>query len=255
LWESGTLLLALGHYEESGRCFDAVADVLPGGAMLNNAGIAYAMEGDRLDGSSPRAWFFDSVSRLEARPTASSRGGSTETPEHRKQRQLAAAEARLTEALRRDHEYQPASQNLALLHQANGGGSGAAAPPVYDGVRTEEKIAGVPPDQVPDKLPSTATLDPDTPGQPRITVSARRFSGYWEILVRCPDWSARALVTQTGYTGETEKHLRIGAPLADALKAYGAPTLKLGAFTLFEDFSIAFEGSTKVERWIVFLAE
>jgi hypothetical protein len=107
------------------------------------------------------------------------------------------------------------------------------------------------------KLLGTAVaLDPDSTAHQTLRISSKRYPGYWEMVVESGSWRARALVT-AGYNGETERHIRLGTPWEDAMKAYSpAPFVQqpssLGRMVVFDDFGIAFAGAATVEKWIVF---
>lgn len=51
VFEAGTSLLLVGRYEEAARCFDYVAHRFPSREILNNAGVARALDAIRLLGS------------------------------------------------------------------------------------------------------------------------------------------------------------------------------------------------------------
>jgi tetratricopeptide (TPR) repeat protein len=124
VFEAGTLLLALGRYEDAGRCFDRIAQTFPGGAELNNAGLSYVLEATGLFAREANAggypWTIDAQSRLEPRTAPQSRGAVSETREEKIKRLTNAAEERFSEAIRRDPAYLPAILNLAFLEHLTG---------------------------------------------------------------------------------------------------------------------------------------
>jgi hypothetical protein len=292
VWESGALLMGLGRYEEAGRCFDRISEVFPGAAVLNNAGVAYAMEAQRMDAgdkSPDYPWLFDADSRLTSRPGGASRGGVTETTEERRARLLMRAAARLTDAVRRDSGNFPAALNLALLEYMTGKKGSAhdrmdsvpmppsgldpailqsardivdGKPPrlrtvtryeyVHDEIHSSEKVASISPGQVSGKLPVLLAIAPDVSGQPTISISGRSHPDYWEFSIALLGSTVHVLATRPSYRGKTNKQIRAGSSWADVAKVYGPATSKIGMFALYEDFGIAFEGAVSIQSWIVF---
>jgi len=276
VFEAGTLLLGIGRYEDAARCFDHVAQTFPGGAELNNAGVAYILAAASLFPKEANAaaypWTIDGESRLEPRTHPRSKGALTESPEHERKRLTDLAESRLAEALRRDPAYQPALVNLAFLEHLTGKRGTArdrmaqsadstakaivaadTAPsldnvhlqPVSNQIRTDEKIANLSPEDIPLKgLAVSAALDP------KLTILSRSHLDHWEIVIHSSAWQAEALVTRPTYKGETAHHVRLGSAWQQALQAYGQSSSK--RWVIFEDFGLALAGSATVEKWLVF---
>lgn len=297
VFEAGTLLFALARYEDAGRCFDRVAQTFPGGAELNNAGVSYVLEAAALFPPDANAggypWTIDAKSRLQRQSVPQSRGAVAESREQKLKRLTAAAESRFSEAIRRDPAYVPAVLNLAFLDHLTGrrgtakdlvAGLSSADPAVAASIRSakavvdvegppppaatplaaervlsDESIGALKPSQITLKmLPAAVVLEPEASAQATLRIAGKRYPDYWAILVQSGPWRARALVT-AGYKGETRRHIRLGTPWQDAIRAYSqAPVVEepssLGRMAVFDTFGIAFSGAATVEKWMVFSA-
>ena len=126
LFDAGNLLFLLGRHEEAGRVFDRVAADFPSREILNNAGVARAVEAallfpkEQLAAAYP--WSLDGETRLRLpSPAERPRGDpSPEPPEERRTRLLDEARERLEDAVRRDPGYALALINLACVEELRG---------------------------------------------------------------------------------------------------------------------------------------
>ncbi len=123
LFEAGNLLFMTGRYEESGRVFDRIAREFPSREILNNAGVARALQAAALFPEAAMAksypWSLDGQTRLQPEEAPHARGAG-ETPDARRARLLEEARSRLDDASRRDPEYGAALVNLACVEELRG---------------------------------------------------------------------------------------------------------------------------------------
>lgn len=123
IFEAGHCLLLVAQYEEAARCFDHIARTFPSRELLNNAGVARALEAIALfpEGQLRFAYPFelDAATRL--------RGGKkaeeyelAEPREERRARLLEEAKELFETARRKDPTYASACTNLACIAELQG---------------------------------------------------------------------------------------------------------------------------------------
>ena len=117
IFEAGHRLLLLGQYEEAGRCFDLIGRTFASREILNNAGLARALEALNLfgDGVLPFAYPFelDAHTRLKGGDKASQYDPVLDS--ERRQRLLDDAADYFAEARRKDPTYATAYINEACI--------------------------------------------------------------------------------------------------------------------------------------------
>jgi len=115
VFEAGRLLLLVKRYEEAARCFGAVARTFPSREILNNAGVARALEAvDLFDQGELEVAYpleLDAQTRLRTGSKASEYGPG----DRRRLRRALVREARelFEQARQRDDQYLPGRVNLA----------------------------------------------------------------------------------------------------------------------------------------------
>lgn len=123
VFDMGVLLFLLDRQEESGRCFEWIAQSFPSREILNNAGLAKALAAAKLFPKGRHAlqypWTLDGESRLETGPEQR-RGEEPEQPAERQARLLEDAKTELESALSKDPDYPVARLNLALVEDLRG---------------------------------------------------------------------------------------------------------------------------------------
>jgi tetratricopeptide (TPR) repeat protein len=123
VFEAGNLLLVLGRYAEAGRCFEHVVRIFPSREMLNNTGVARALQAAVLLPASSRArqypWVIENETRLFW-PNSNSREAVDPLE------LLRDAQHWLRQSVERDPAYVPARINLAAVSDLLGQHGSAA---------------------------------------------------------------------------------------------------------------------------------
>ena len=118
LFEAGHRLLLLQQYETAAYCFDYITRTFASRELLNNAGVARALQALNLfePGAQPFAYPFelDAATRLRAAAKATAYGRS-EMREEQRLRLLQTARSLFEQARQKDPEYAPAWVNLAAV--------------------------------------------------------------------------------------------------------------------------------------------
>ena len=121
VFEAGNRLMLISRYEEAGRCFEFIARTFPSREILNNAGVALALEAISLfeDGELAFAYPFevDPTTRLQQAQKASEH--ALDTGERRSMLLAEAAEF-FEQARDKDRNYAPAYTNLACVSDLRG---------------------------------------------------------------------------------------------------------------------------------------
>ncbi|RMH69168.1 MAG: hypothetical protein D6675_13670 [Gemmatimonadetes bacterium] len=124
VFEAANQLMLVGRYEEAARCFDHIAQSFPSREILNNAGVARALEALTLfdEGELPFVYPFvmDADTRLRGVKPHEIRAGFAETKEERRTRLLEEAKDRFESARERDPNYATAQVNLAAVYHLLG---------------------------------------------------------------------------------------------------------------------------------------
>jgi tetratricopeptide (TPR) repeat protein len=125
VFEVGNNMLLLGLYEEAGRCFDMIAEFFPSREILNNAGVARALEALELLEDEELLRFaypleLDVDTRLRQVGGKAEEAGYEEGDYERRERLLREAQAIFEQARERDDSYVPAIVNLACVLDLRG---------------------------------------------------------------------------------------------------------------------------------------
>ena len=122
VFESAIHLLVLGEFEAAADCFEFIARDFPSREILNNAGVARAMEAISLFPGGEFRYAYpvelDGESRLAQGQVRG--GSSTREVAKRREKLLVAAKTLFQHAHLRDAEYTPAIVNLACVAQLAG---------------------------------------------------------------------------------------------------------------------------------------
>jgi len=119
IFEAGNLMVALRQYEAAATCFDRIAQDFPSREILNNAGVARAMQAVGMLPSDPPPFVYpfelDLDTRLR-RPPVVSRGADDPAWLARYARLVREAQSRFEQAIARDPDYATAYVNLAAVY-------------------------------------------------------------------------------------------------------------------------------------------
>lgn len=123
IFDAGTRLMILGEYEEAARCFDYIARTFPSREILNNAGVARALEAISLykEGELRFVYPFelDTQTRLSS-STKADEFGFGEENEERIARLLEEAMEWFKKAAAKDEKYATAYVNMACVAELQG---------------------------------------------------------------------------------------------------------------------------------------
>ena len=122
VFESAIHLLVLGEFEAAADCFDFIARDFPSREILNNAGVARAMEAISLFPEGELRYAYPVELDWESRLAQGQVRGGSSTGEVAKRREklLATAKTFFQHAHLRDAQYTPALVNLACVAQLAG---------------------------------------------------------------------------------------------------------------------------------------
>ena len=129
VFEAGKNLLLLAKYEEGARCFDYIARTFPSREILNNAGVARALEAiDLLDaGQRSFAYPFELDAETRLRHAGKTqRSGFGENRRAQRERLLKEAVESFENARKKDPDYATAYVNLACATDLQGDFDSAA---------------------------------------------------------------------------------------------------------------------------------
>ena len=116
VFEAGQLLLAIGHHDEAGACFDHIATTFPSREILNNSGVARALMAIDLFTAAELPFALpleiDADTRLSQGRT---RTGSPADAARQRRDLLAIARQRFEAAAGRDPDYATALVNLSCV--------------------------------------------------------------------------------------------------------------------------------------------
>jgi len=118
IFEAGNHLLLIRRYEEAAHCFDFIARTFPSREILNNAGVAHALEAVSLfaPGQLPFAYPFELDAQTRLRHASKAQQYQyTEPREERRERFLLEAVEIFATAQRKDPAYAAAVVNLACV--------------------------------------------------------------------------------------------------------------------------------------------
>ena len=118
IFEAGYRLLLLGQCEEAARCFEFIARTFPSREMLNNVGVAQALEALALFEleERPFAYPFELDTETRLRQTLKAKAGEIPYEENRierRERLLTRAQEAFDRARQKDPDYAPAYINRA----------------------------------------------------------------------------------------------------------------------------------------------
>ena len=121
VFETGQHLLLIGHYAQAARAFDYIARTFPSREILNNGGVARALQAVALIGDQPFAYPFELDAETRLRQGTSRSAGDPKQI----QRLLEIARGLFEIAARKDPSYTTAHTNLACIAALQGQGEQA----------------------------------------------------------------------------------------------------------------------------------